>query len=266
MQGDSQTAFARAIAEIAKAIAIDIYRREPVDVAFYSSVAKEAYDDMFNSMNGTVDLPINCVEAGIHAEVERQKHFFEDIERISIPFGKACISFKVESLSTIHRDSFWDTGAGPQCTVRIGERNFILAFAPGPGMARIAEDDKTSGMAAAIIYASPHSILLLPGGEIIGGAAGQAIQVNLGEFRRFNFPFTKSAFTGPGFVNVDVDQPLSGKEMDVLLKDASVNVVVINNFYTGLTTLHVRGEKELSMGMGSLRLQYWTFQALQKHS
>jgi hypothetical protein len=254
--------FARAIAEISKAIAIDIYRREPVDIPFYLGAAKEAYDEMFTSLKGAVDLPGSAVEPGIRAEIELQQRFFEDMEQLSMPFGKAGIEFRVESLSTIRRDSFWDTGIVPQCTVRVGEVYYLLASAPGPARARIAPDEKQAGAAATVIYASPSSILFLPGDETISGAAGQACQKYLGEFKRVQFPFAKSAFSGPGFVNIDVDEPVSTAEMNVLFNDPSVRAAVINNFYSGLTTIHPRGEKELSMG--SMRLHYWAFQALFK--
>jgi hypothetical protein len=256
--------FARAIAEISKAIAIDIYRREPIDEPFYIGAAKEAYDEMFASLKGTVDLPASAIELGIRTEIERQQHFFEDIEQLSLPFGRAGIEFRVDSLSTIRRDSFWDTGIEPQCTVRLGEEYYLLAFAPGPARARIASDEKQEGPAATVIYASPHSIILLPGDETIGGAAGQACQKYLGEFKRVNFPFAKSAFSGPGLVNIDVEEPVSTAEMNVLFNDAAVHAVVINNFYTGLTTIHPRGEREVSMG--SMRLHYWAFQAMARQA
>jgi hypothetical protein len=254
--------FARAIAEISKAIAIDVYRREPIDEPFYIGAAKEAYDEMVASLKDAVDLPAHAVDLGIRTEIERQHHFFEDMEQLSTPFGKAGIQFRVESLSTIRRDSFWDTGIAPQCTVRVGEGYYLLAFAPGPARARIASDEKQEGPAATVIYASSHSILLLPGDETIGGAAGQACQKYLGEFKRVNFLFAKSAFSGPGLVNIDVEEPVSTAEMNVLFSDPSVQAAVINNFYTGLTTIHPRGEKESSMGQ--MRLHYWAFQALAK--
>ncbi len=256
--------FARAVAEIAKAIAIDIYRREPIDEPFYIGAAKEAYDEMFASLKGAVDLPASDVELGIRTEIERQRHFFEDMEQLSVPFGKAGIQFRVDSLSTIQCDSFWDTGIVPQCTVRVGEGYFLIAFSPSPARARIAPDEKQAGPAATVIYASAHSILMLPGDETIGGAAGQACQKYLGDFRRITFPFSKSAFSGPGMVNVDVEEPVSTAEMNVLFNDPSVKAVVINNSYTGLTTIHPSGEKELSMG--SMRLHYWAFQAMAKRT
>jgi hypothetical protein len=254
--------FARAVAEISKAIAIDIYRREPIDEPFYIGAAKEAYDEMFASLKGAVDLHASDVEPGIRYEIERQRHFFEDMEQLSLPFGKTGIEFRVDSLSTIHRDSFWDTGVAPQCTVRVGEEYYLIAFSPGPARARIAPDEKQEGAAATVIYASHNSILLLPGDETIGGAAGQAIQKYLGDFRRVTFPFSKSAFSGPGLVNVDVEEPVGTAEMNVLFNDPSVQAVVINNSYTGLTTIHPRGEKELSTG--PMRLHYWAFQAFAK--
>jgi hypothetical protein len=260
----ARTAFARAVAEITKAIAIDIYRREPLDIPFYLGAAKEAYDEMFASLKGAVDLPASNVEPGIRFEIERQRHFFEDMEQLSMPFGRAGIEFRVDSLSTIHRDSFWDTGIAPQCTVRVGEEYYLIAFAPGPAQSRIAPDEKQPGPAATVIFASAHSILLLPGDETIGGAAGQACQKYLGDFRRVTFPFSRSAFSGPGLVNVDVEEPVSTAEMNVLFNDPSVKAVVINNSYTGLTTIHPRGEKEMSTG--SMRLHYWTFQAMAKRS
>ena len=179
-----------------------------------------------------------------------------------MPFGKAGIEFRVDSLSTIRRDSFWDTGVVPQCTVRVGDGYYLIAFAAGPARARIAPDEKQAGSAATVIYASPHSILMLPGDETIGGAAGQACQKYLGDFRRVSFPFAKSAFQGPGIVNVDVEDPLSTAEMNVLFHDPSVQAVVANHLDTGLTTIHQRGEQEKSTG--SMRLHYWTFQALAK--
>ncbi|NMC06083.1 MAG: hypothetical protein GYA24_12780 [Candidatus Lokiarchaeota archaeon] len=187
--------FARALSEISKAIAIDVYRREPVDELFYISAAKEAYDEMFASMKGAVDLPATAVEPGIRAEIGRQQRFFEGMEQLSTPFGKAGIEFRVESLSTIRRDSFWNTGIEPQCTVRVGESHFLLGFALGPARARIAPDEKQTGAAATVIHASSHGILLLPGDETIDGAAGQACQKYLGEFKRVSFPFAKSAFS-----------------------------------------------------------------------
>ncbi len=254
--------FARAIAEISKAIAIDTYRREPIDEPFYIGAAKEAYDEMSSQLKGAVDLPASSVEPGIRAEIERQQHFFEDMEQLSMPFGKAGIQFRVDSLSTIRRDSFWDTGVVPQCTVRVGEGYYLIAFSACPARARIAPDEKQAGSAATVIYASPHSILMLPGDETIGGAAGQACQKYLGDFRRVSFPFAKSAFQGPGIVNVDVDDPLSTAEMNVLFHDPSVQAVVANHLDTGFTTIHQRGEQEKSTG--SMRLHYWAFQALAK--
>ncbi|MEX2718490.1 MAG: hypothetical protein Q6353_002055 [Candidatus Sigynarchaeum springense] len=254
--------FVRAIAEISKAIAIDVYRREPIDEAFYLGAAKEAYDEMFSSLKGAIDLPASSIEPGIRAEIERQRQFFEDMERVSLPFGKAGIQFRVDSLSTIRRDSFWETGIAPQCTVRIGEGYYLLAFAAGPARARIAPDENQGGPAATVIFASPHSILLLPGDETIGGAAGQACQKYLGDFRRVSFPFARSAFQGPGLVNIDHDEPLSTAEMNVLFHDPSIHAVVSNNLYTGFTTIYQRGEQEKSTG--PMRLHYWAFKVLAK--
>ncbi len=260
-QSDDRIRFIRAAGEVMKAIAIAYQRNEKVEPDMYVAAAKEAYAEFFNSMKGAVDLQEKDIEYGVLTEIDREGRFYKEISDFSRKFKQEGLMFRIESTTSgstpgMYRDTCWNTGITPQCNIHIGPtKNYIAAFPIGPAIAVVSQEQ----LPAAIIYASPSVVLLLPHGEDLDAPILAVFKKIFGDVKTFQISLSGvlNARVGSGFLSIDSDQTFSEKELDIMFKEYNVHVVVTVNPRDNHSTLHIKMEHDLSTG--PMKLHYWAF-------
>nr|MDO8112986.1 hypothetical protein [Candidatus Sigynarchaeota archaeon] len=262
---DDRVNFVRAAGEVMKAIAIAYQRNEKIEPDVYVAAAKEAFDEFFNSMKGAVDIQEKDVENGVLAEIDREDRFYKEISEFSRKFKQQGLLFRIESITSgstpgMYRDTCWNTGIAPQCDIRIGPmRNYIVAFPTGPAMAGTLYSLEQDQLPAAVMYASPSVVFLLPYGEDLDAATWTIFKKIFGDVKTFQISVSGvlNARVGSGFLSIDSEQTFSGKELDTMFKEYNVHIVVTVNPRENRSTLHVKTEHDLSTG--PMKLHYWAF-------